>query len=560
MATYNFVIDSSFRPYSFEERVKPYLLYKDAYDKAEAVYDELSDKADTFSYLADKLGDDPNNKAAQIYKGYADELQRQADDFARNGLTMANRRALGNLKRRYQGEIGQLVRADERMKEVQKKRDALQAAGKQMFYGVENLDINDFLGDGSQFNGYAIDAEDLRREAADYAKNVSSSLYDSDLVESTNKHFLKEVEKYGRDPEILAAWRSDLESIPEFQNAVNDIVRARGIDTNLKGADYDSAVQTIINGVMEGAVSKTTHKYVSNPDVLTAAQQNAAAKAERAQILSENRAGLKWNPTTQSYDRNDPNEWMYTHEDENNPNTSARTGLSKEGEKYLRTKGRGGSANSGMTKDLRTIVENNGNTSNGTVITRDADGNISTVKVDLSSSQTYAPFYGDAWLNKADKGFDIENYDSSAFSESDAENFLFNDLASDKAKEQMRNYVRELIPSVVDDLEDSQIDTIISFMDLQRDYDVFSDNHFRLKIPGTDAEGKVKDKTKFNNFLSKINQLKMGIVSANDTSTNSTENTESTPSMYTPTESLYSPGVDAEVLDSLQNFGIPAGY
>lgn len=556
MPNLNLVIDSSFRPYSFEERVKPYLLYKEAYDKAEAEKNALMDKAGMFKYLADATAEDEPAKA--IYEGYARDLEAQAADFSKNGLTMNNRRALSNLRSRYAGEIGMLEKADERLKKIRDRRDELQAAGKQMFYATATPRLSDLLGDGSQFNGYAISADDLRKEASDYARNVSSGIYSSKLINSTNKYFLEQVEKHGRSPQLMAAWRAGLESIPEYNQAVYNIAKARGIDTNLNGADYDGALETIKNGLMEGTVYNTSSKYMPNPGQLTKAQEMDDARQDRSLLLNENKAGVKWNSKTGSYERNDPNEWMYTHEDENQPNTSIRTGLSKEGERYLKTKGRGGSTNVGMTTDLRKVVENNGNTSNGTVITRDADGNVSTIKVDLSSSQTYAPFYGDAWLNKADKGFDIENYDSSAFDEGEAEDFLFSDLASDKAKNQMRKYVRDLIPSIVDDLEDSQIDTIIGFMDLQRDYDVFSDNHFRLKIPGTDAEGKVKDKTKFNNFLSKINKLKMGI--ANEDTTSSTESTESTPSMYAPTESIYSPGVDTEVLDSLQNYGIPAGY
>lgn len=312
MANLALTIDSYFRPYSFEERIKPYLLYKDAYEKAEAAYDELSDKADTFSYLANKLGDDPNNRAAMIYKGYADELHRQADDLAMNGLNMSNRRALNNLRRRYQGEIGQLVKADERMKEVQKKRDALQAAGKQMFYGVDNLDINDFLGDGSQFNGYAIDADDLRKEAAAYAQNVSSGMYESDLIPSTNKYFLEQVQRHGYRPEILAAWRNNLESIPEFNRAVDDIIKARGIDTNLKGRNYEEARQTIINGIMEGTVSKTTSDFTSNPGVLTAAQQEAADRAAAKQAFDEEQ--LDFTRSVSGYENKGTKEnpdWVY---------------------------------------------------------------------------------------------------------------------------------------------------------------------------------------------------------------------------------------------------------
>ena len=116
----DFTINSYYQPMSMQEMMTPLVMYKDAYEKSEAAYEDLSSKADTFKYLAKKLEDNPDSEAAKIYKGYADELSKQAEDLARNGLSMNNRRALTNLKRRYQGEIGRLVSADEAMREEQK--------------------------------------------------------------------------------------------------------------------------------------------------------------------------------------------------------------------------------------------------------------------------------------------------------------------------------------------------------------------------------------------------------------------------------------------------------
>ena len=134
---------------------------------------------------------------------------------------------------------------------------------------------------------------------------LSSGVYDSELVKSTNKYFLEQKEKYGYSPELIAAWRNKLVEIPEFDKAVEDIVKAKGIDINLKGRDYDNAVQTIINGMMEGVVSKSSSKYVSNPGVLTAAQMDAAARNNKSLKLDAAAHGLvedETSPTGFRYD------------------------------------------------------------------------------------------------------------------------------------------------------------------------------------------------------------------------------------------------------------------
>jgi hypothetical protein len=52
----------------------------------------------------------------------------------------------------------------------------------------------------------------------------------------------------------MTAWRQNLESIPEFNQAIEDIMSARGVNGNLTGANYERARQNIINGIMEGSV------------------------------------------------------------------------------------------------------------------------------------------------------------------------------------------------------------------------------------------------------------------------------------------------------------------
>ena len=111
MPNYNYVIDSSFNPFSMEEMLTPFASYKEAYDKAEDTFVNLMNNADTFSYLAKVAEENPNSKAAQIYKAYADEMNKQFDDFSKHGLNSSNNRGLLNLKRRYNGEIGMLEAA-----------------------------------------------------------------------------------------------------------------------------------------------------------------------------------------------------------------------------------------------------------------------------------------------------------------------------------------------------------------------------------------------------------------------------------------------------------------
>ena len=264
---YSFTIDSNFNPFSFQELVQPLAIYKDAYEKAEESYIDLSNKSDKFKYLSETLPE--GSKARQIYEGYANELSKQADDLAKHGLNMGNRKALTGLKKRYQGEIGRLVDADAAMQEEKKLRRANKDTS--MLYATDNLSIDEFL-DGATPNLYGISGEDLRKEAAQYAQAASSRIYGNSQIENINKYFQDVIQTQGYSPEALNAWRQNLESIPEFNQAVEDIMSARGVNGNLTGANYERARQNVINGIMEGSVYQEKRNTHQNPGVLTAAQ------------------------------------------------------------------------------------------------------------------------------------------------------------------------------------------------------------------------------------------------------------------------------------------------
>ena len=291
---FSYVIDSSFQPFSMQELLTPFVMYKDAYEKQEAVLNELNKNTDTFKYLEQVAKDNPESKAAQIYNSYANDLRRYGDDFSANGLSMANRRGLLNMQRRYQGEIGRLVSADEAMREQVKLRNAARANGQNLLYATDNLSIDDFL-DNRTPNLYNINADELRKEGAQYAQAASGRIYGNTEINNVNKYFQEIIQRQGYSPEVMAAWRQNLESIPEFNQAINDIMEARQVNGNLTGRNYEVARQSIINGIMEGSAYQEKRSVQQNPGVLTAAQaaSNALGWANHNESVRQHNLQLK---------------------------------------------------------------------------------------------------------------------------------------------------------------------------------------------------------------------------------------------------------------------------
>lgn len=285
MPDYSFVVSPSFNPFSMQEMLVPFSAYKDTFEKSEEQYDTLSQGADKFKYLSETLPE--GSKARQIYEGYANDLRAQAEDLAHNGLTMGNRRALTSLKRRYQGEMGRILQADEAMREEKKLRQSLGAQDTSLLYANDNLNIDDFL-DGKNPNLYRISGNELYTRGAAAGKAASSRIFSAGDAGSTlNGYYRDYVQKLGYSPETIRKFYEDMSTIPELQMAADAILEERGVNQNLSGYNLRRARQSVINGIIDGAVYQENHSPQRDLGVLTPMEQNQITMQQKQFNLSK---------------------------------------------------------------------------------------------------------------------------------------------------------------------------------------------------------------------------------------------------------------------------------
>ena len=296
MANYNFVIDSTFQPFSMQEMLVPFTAYKDSFEKTEEAYNDLSDKSDKFKYLSETLPE--GSKARQLYEGYANDLRTQAEDLAHNGLTMGNRRALTSLKRRYHGEIGRLVKADEAMAEEKKLRQAMGAQDSSRLYATDNLNIDDFL-DGKSPNLYNISGNELYTRGAAAGKSASSRVFSAGDAGSTLGGYYRDyVQKMGYSRETIQKFYQDMAAIPELQMAADAILEERGVIQNLTGDNLRRARQSVIDGMIDGAVYSEQHNPQRDLGRIDAATQSQLDLQRRGQNISLASQGLTYDDKT----------------------------------------------------------------------------------------------------------------------------------------------------------------------------------------------------------------------------------------------------------------------
>lgn len=289
---YSFVVDNSYHPFNMQEMLTPMLMYKDEFEKREAALDELNRNTDTFKYLEQVAKDNPESEAARIYTNYANDLRNYGEDFAQNGLNMGNRRGLLNLKRRYQGEIGRLVSADAAMQEERKLRRTMNAKDSSMLYASDNMSIDDFL-DGNTPNLYNISGTELYARGAAAGKAASSRVYSAGDEGSTlNGYYRKWVERNGYSKESMDAFRANASAIPELQQAADDILKERGVTENLTGNNFERARQSVLNGIIDGAIYQEKVNPVRDAEVMSASERDASARGWAASTRAQQQMEL----------------------------------------------------------------------------------------------------------------------------------------------------------------------------------------------------------------------------------------------------------------------------
>lgn len=121
MANYGLQINSRFKPFTYEQLAAPLEKQQEVHNQVQEKLGDLQAQAQALEALTNEQADP---LAYAQYKKYSNDLQKAANELARNGLQANTRQDMYNLKGRYSSEIMPIINAAEaRNKEVQKQRE-----------------------------------------------------------------------------------------------------------------------------------------------------------------------------------------------------------------------------------------------------------------------------------------------------------------------------------------------------------------------------------------------------------------------------------------------------
>lgn len=174
MANYLYTTkESNFKPYSFDEMLKPFTIYKDEYEKQEKVLNDLSSEANKVKAMANEQTDP---EAYAMYKKYADDLEEQAVVFSK-GLNAQVRQNIQNLYKRYNSEITPIENAYTiRMNLAKEQREARNRDQSLLFdVDASDMTLDDLIKNpNQQYKSYSM--EDIRKNVFQEAQTLNKEL------------------------------------------------------------------------------------------------------------------------------------------------------------------------------------------------------------------------------------------------------------------------------------------------------------------------------------------------------------------------------------------------
>lgn len=246
MANFNFVSGAKFRPFSYQEMLQPLQAYTNEYNTIQEGMGELSAKAGVFERLANEQTDP---KTYAMYKQYSNDLAKQAESLAKQGLTPGSRQGLMEMKKRYSSEIVPIEAALSKREELTKaQREAIQRDPSLMFdvnYGMVSLD--DLVNNpNATYN--TISGTELTKRSAQMAQNLAKTIQSNPQYKSIlGGQYFQQMQQMGYTPQqIMQTVMNDPNAPAELRQVADTVYKEAGLDTwdketQSRARDYISA-------------------------------------------------------------------------------------------------------------------------------------------------------------------------------------------------------------------------------------------------------------------------------------------------------------------------------
>lgn len=298
MANYSLVINSQFKPFSYQEMLAPTLMATQAHQELENQYGELATKASVWEEMANEQTDP---YAYKMYKTYANDLEAQAGQLAREGLNAASRRDMLNMRARYSKEITPIEQAyATRQKQAEQQQQALlQDPTLMLSRRASTTSLDDYIRN-PQLAYESYSGKLITAQAASAASALAKEMQEKPRKWRSilgNSYYETMMQKGFSSQAVLQAIQDNPNAAPQLTRIVEDAINSSGVKDWGDQATIARAIDYAKQGLWN-AVGETQYQTLDNWRAKMAEQEAMQKRAEeRAAARAQQDKGFELNPS-----------------------------------------------------------------------------------------------------------------------------------------------------------------------------------------------------------------------------------------------------------------------
>ena len=292
MANYSLVINSQFKPFSYQEMLAPTLMATQAHQELENQYGELATKSSVWEEMANEQTDP---YAYKMYKTYANDLEEQAGQLAREGLNAASRRDMLNMRARYSKEITPIEQAyTARQKQAEEQQRALlQDPTLMLSRRAATTSLDDYIRN-PQLAYEAYSGKLITTQAASAASALAKEMQEKPRKWRSilgNSYYETMMQKGFSSQAVLQAIQDNPNAAPQLTRIVEDAINSSGVRNWGDQATIARAIDYAKQGLWS-AVGETQYQTLDNWRAKLAEQEAMQKRAEQRKAAAAQQARL----------------------------------------------------------------------------------------------------------------------------------------------------------------------------------------------------------------------------------------------------------------------------
>ena len=305
MARY-LTINSTFKPYTFDELLKPVQLYGEEYARQEAALGELQTKADMWKNIVNETNDP---KAYEMYESYMQGIEDITNSLM-EGLSPATRKGVLNMTKRYASEIVPIENAYKRRQElIDEQRKALANDDSLLFSTDASMLSLDTLIDNPATSYISASRSKAHKALAEDAKALQDAIRNNpdEWKPILGNQYYERVSTYGfTEQEVYDAIMRNPNANPILTNLLDQhMSKFNAFDNTQKELAYRSVAPALYNAIGKQTINTLQNRDYVSPTNTTVRPEKKSSPFIRISEGVEGETpdldrlkGLRYSPTT----------------------------------------------------------------------------------------------------------------------------------------------------------------------------------------------------------------------------------------------------------------------